>query len=157
MTGTPLILAELLADCNAHGIRLALADGGGLEIDAPQGALTPDLIGRLKAHKGELLAILRPAVAPGRVTTTPAAREAEPAESRPGAVPEAIRWEDCLDPPDPCPECGTLELWQTLSGNWRCLRCDPPIVARRLAEIAERIRWRKIRKNTTGRKGQPRI
>jgi len=60
MSGEPSTLADLLADCDAHGIRLALADGGGLEIDAPQDVLTPDLLARLKAHKAELLAMLRP-------------------------------------------------------------------------------------------------
>jgi len=59
MTGTPAMLADLLADCEAHGIRLALADGGGLEIDTPPDALTPDLLDRLKAHKADLLARLR--------------------------------------------------------------------------------------------------
>jgi hypothetical protein len=58
MTGTPSILADLLADCEAHGIRLAPAHGDGLDIDAPQDNLTPDLLARLKAHKAELLAIL---------------------------------------------------------------------------------------------------
>jgi hypothetical protein len=56
MTRTPSTLADLLADCDAHGIRLALADGVGLEIDAPEDALTPDLLARLKAHKVELVA-----------------------------------------------------------------------------------------------------
>lgn len=58
MNGTPSPLADLLADCEAHGIRLLLADDGGLTIDAPQDALTPDLLDRLKAHKAELLAML---------------------------------------------------------------------------------------------------
>ena len=58
MTGTPSPLAELLADCDAHGIRLLLAGDGGLTIDAPQDALTPDLLARLKAHKAELLTLL---------------------------------------------------------------------------------------------------
>lgn len=72
MTRTPSILADLLAECDAHGIRLALADGHGLEIDAPQDALTPDLLDRLKAHKGDLLAMLRPAprVAPAPPVAT---------------------------------------------------------------------------------------
>ncbi|MCO6458767.1 MAG: hypothetical protein J5I93_25955 [Pirellulaceae bacterium] len=61
MTRTPSTLADLLADCDAHGIRLALADGDGLAIDAPQDALTPDLLARLKAHKADLLAMLRSA------------------------------------------------------------------------------------------------
>jgi hypothetical protein len=58
MSGTPSPLADLLAECDAHGIRLLLADDGGLTIDAPQDVLTPDLLVRLKAHKGELLAML---------------------------------------------------------------------------------------------------
>lgn len=68
MTRTPSTLDELLADCDAHAIRLALAGCGGLEIDAPSDALTPDLLARLKAHKGDLLAFLarRDTAAEGR-------------------------------------------------------------------------------------------
>ncbi len=51
-------------------------------------------------------------------------------------------WENCIEPPDPCPQCGTLELWQTLAGNWRCLHCDPPKTAIRTLETAEKIRRR---------------
>ncbi len=58
MSDSPSLLANLLADCDAHGIRLLLADDGGLTIDAPQDALTPDLLDRLKAHKAELLTLL---------------------------------------------------------------------------------------------------
>jgi hypothetical protein len=161
MTG----LDELLADCDARGIRLVPAGDGGLTIDAPKDALTPDLIGRLKSHKAELLAILRPAEGPGGLTAAPADDHPKRVASRPEASPEAIRWEDCIDPPDPCPKCGSLELWQSAAGDlfgrtpgrWRCLRCDPPTTARRLAELAERIRRREIRRNTTGRKGQYRV
>ena len=56
-------LAELLADCDARGIRLHPAGDDGLTIDAPQAALTSDMVARLKAHKAELLALLRPAAA----------------------------------------------------------------------------------------------
>jgi phage N-6-adenine-methyltransferase len=52
------------------------------------------------------------------------------------------RWENCIDAPDDCPECGTLRLWQTLAGNWRCLRCDPPTTARRLRKLAARLTGR---------------
>jgi len=64
MSGTDSTLAELLADCDDHGIRLLPAGDGGLAIDAPRDALTPELTGRLKAHKGELLALLRPQPCP---------------------------------------------------------------------------------------------
>ena len=52
-------LAKLLTDCDARGIRLLPVGEDGLTIDAPKDALIPELMGRLKAHKGELLAILR--------------------------------------------------------------------------------------------------
>jgi len=53
-------------------------------------------------------------------------------------------WFDLIDPPDPCPECGTLELWLPAAGDlfgktparWRCRRCDPPTAARRLRGTA---------------------
>jgi hypothetical protein len=53
-------LAELLADCDVRGIRLRPAGDGGLTIDAPQAALTPDMVERLTIHKAELMALLRP-------------------------------------------------------------------------------------------------
>lgn len=52
-------ISGLLADCEAHGVRLAAAVDGGLVIDAPQETLTPELLARLKACKADLLAILR--------------------------------------------------------------------------------------------------
>ncbi len=54
-------LKHLLTDYDNHGIRLLLTGDGGLTIDAPQDALTSDLLGRLKSHKAELLAMLRSA------------------------------------------------------------------------------------------------
>lgn len=61
MTDVPSILAELLTECDTRGIRLKLAGDDGLTIDATKDSLTPGLLERLKAQKGELLAILRPA------------------------------------------------------------------------------------------------
>ncbi len=158
MSDARSIIADLLADCDAHGIRLGIADDNGLAIDAPKDALTPDLIARMKAHKADLLAVLRPAPDPAPVNQTDAAAvwqaaldrlESDPlfppdvmedlraADAVWADYPEAGELEDegieVIDPPDPCAECGTLELWQTLAGNWRCLRCDPPTKARRFA------------------------
>jgi hypothetical protein len=56
MTG----LSELLAECEARGVRLFPADDDRLTIDAPRDTLTPDLLDQLKAHKTELLGLLRP-------------------------------------------------------------------------------------------------
>jgi hypothetical protein len=56
-------LIELLTDCDARRVRLLPAGNSGLTIDAPQDALTSDLLARLKTHKAELLALLLPAPA----------------------------------------------------------------------------------------------
>ena len=81
-------LAELLADCDAHGIRLLVAGNGGLTIDAPQDALTPELLERLKTHKAELLALLRPT--PDVAPAPPAAKRERP-QSRPRLFADAVR------------------------------------------------------------------
>lgn len=93
MTDPPAVLADLLAECEAQGVRLALADGGGLGIDAPQDALTPELLARLKSHKGELLRLL--VAAPGAAPPLPVAASndaAKPAKAicRCGST----RWRD---------------------------------------------------------------
>ena len=49
--------AALLARLRALGVT-ATAAGDDLELDAPAGALTPALLGELRAHKGALLALL---------------------------------------------------------------------------------------------------
>ena len=130
-------LQELLADCEARGIGLIPAGDAGLTIDAPEGALTPDLVERLKACKAELLAFLQP-------------------ETHNGAG----GWSDAIDPPDACPKCGRLELWQSVAGNpfgqmpgtWRCVRCDPPTTARRLRKTAARLRKQRPRIARSGPK-----
>lgn len=176
MTGTPSILADLLTECDAHGIRLLLAGDGGLTIEAPRAALTPALVARLKAHKVELLAILGPKADTPGIGQSNAAAEWQATLDRlgdplfPPDVMEALRaadtaddsepkaigpdgWPvDCIDPNEltPCLKCRTLELWQSVAGDlfglmpgrWRCMKCDPPTTARRLAEAAERIRRR---------------
>jgi TubC N-terminal docking domain len=58
MIGMPSMVAELLAKCDANGIRLFQTGDGGLTIDAPQDALTADLLDRLKDHKDDILAAL---------------------------------------------------------------------------------------------------
>lgn len=82
-------LTELLADCDARGILLHPAGDGGLTIDAPEDTLTSELIGRLKACKGGLLALLRPtsdvAIAPP-VTTSEAVVRPAKAVCRCGAI-----------------------------------------------------------------------
>ena len=128
MTG----IEKLLADCESQGIRLLLDGNDGLTIDAPQDALTPGLLERLKTNKRELLVILR---AKAEATFELVEVESEP--YGPDGWPlDSID----LGELEPCSNCGTLELWQTVVGNWRCMRCDPPTTSRRLSEFVERRR-----------------
>lgn len=90
MSGTPSRLAELLGECAAHGVRLLVADDGGLSIDAPQDVLTPDLLGRLKAHKRELLAMLLRA-SDFDIDSAPAAEPAPISEKRTHRMPPDLR------------------------------------------------------------------
>jgi hypothetical protein len=48
---------ELLLTCHSAGILLA-AKGDALDVDAPLGRLTPELIETLRGRKGELLPVL---------------------------------------------------------------------------------------------------
>lgn len=58
------------------------------------------------------------------------------------AVPEGADDCDTIDPPAPCPKCGSLELWQDLLGGWHCQRCDVAAWrrSRRLLDRAVRSR-----------------
>jgi len=162
MNATDLItdLARLGIRIEAHGDRLRYS---------PRSAVTPDLADRMKAHKGELLAILRRDPDAQVIELTDATAVWQTALDRLGGDPQFLpdvmealrvadaRWDEpeaqdsiqVIDPPDPCPKCGTLELWQSLAGNWRCLRCDPPTNARRLRERADRLRG-SPRRNSNG-------
>jgi hypothetical protein len=126
---------------------------------SPRSVVTPDLAERMKIHKGELLAVLRRDMDARTIDLTNATevwraslRRLEGDPRFPPNVMAALRvanaqWGDDLEltesdesieiiaPPDPCSQCGTLELWQSMAGNWRCLQCDPPTASKRLMEL----------------------
>jgi hypothetical protein len=132
MTEPTSTLAALLTHCQAQGVRLIPGAGEAVTIDGPADAMTPDLIDRLKAHKHELLAVLRR----GQPAHTVGPTDAEPlwravldrlADLRTGED----RWLDdpgeplgpdgwpvgSIMPPDPCPACGSLELCESAGGD----------------------------------------
>ena len=145
----------LLNDLTRLQIQLK-ADGERLRY-APRSAVTPALAEQIKAHKGELLEILRNPTA-GREVKPHEMATASPAisEQLGGNTPNCNAatehdlgpsgpdgWRvNCVDPAEltPCTECNTLELWQSLAGHWHCHNCNPPDKARQLRELALRLK-----------------
>jgi ribosomal protein L37AE/L43A len=41
-----------------------------------------------------------------------------------------------------CPDCGEWRHWQSLEGNWHCVRCDPPTLGLAWLKRVERARRR---------------
>jgi len=131
----------LLDEARAAGLTV-LADGDRLVVRGPRAAEA--VARRLLEHKTAVLAALAP-----QVVESQAALDAQQDLV---AVPEPAAGRDdhggqggtieVIEPFPPCPRCNSLELWQTLAGNWRCLRCDPPTTAIRVLEHVKRIRQR---------------
>ena len=157
MTTAPTVLASLLADCAARDVRLLPVGDGSLTIDAPQHVLTPDLVHRIKANKYGLLETLRnptagPAVASHATATVSPAASEQLSGNPPNCDTTAEHdlgpsgpdgWPvNCVDPAEltTCPQCDTLEPWQSVAGDWHCQNCDPPDKARQLRELALRLK-----------------
>lgn len=160
-------LDALLDELAALGVKLEPTGDENLTIDAPKGALTSDLIARLKTSKVDLLWRLRTSGTIGRHQCATASEY--PVEA-PVAGPETD--DDCpedgvevIDPVEwnGCPTCGRLDAWQSEAGDrfgrtpgrWRCLRCDPPAASRRMLAVAARIRADEVRRHPTYAITQP--
>ena len=139
---------ELLADLAEVGVEV-VAQGNGLRY-RPQDRVTPEMLERLKTHKGELLAILGPSGGfspPCRADMLASGSSDVPGSS--AVAGSAAEWDDCIEPPEPCPGCGGISFWWNPLGNRRCTTCRPPTAARKLRQRAERIRQRHGIRNTT--------
>jgi TubC N-terminal docking domain len=150
--------SQLMDDLDQRGIRLEVR-GDRLRY-SPRSAVTPELTERMIQCKPELLKIIRGDGGTsleccwcgstrlidglsGRVWCDDCERPAW--LPIPEGIVRANQTSEYIEPPDPCDQCGTLELWQTLIGNWRCLHCEPPTRARLLREQAEQLRQWSIR------------
>ena len=154
-----MIATQILADLAHLGIRIE-ARGDRLRY-SPRSAVTPDLVGQMRAHKAELLAALEPSRAAADILC-PWCKGSDLADADAGlrcVVCDRIAWvpheegglvrvdhigDEEIDLPDPCEECGSLDLWQSVAadplgvslGKWRCQQCDPPATAQRLRKLA---------------------
>jgi hypothetical protein len=103
--------------------------GGDLRVKAPKGLLSAAERRHLTEHKPEIVKLLAAEMV---VEDQPQAQHADQQDD------EQVEAVDLA----PCSKCGTLELWQTAVGVWRCLRCDPPTIAIRALERVQQIRRR---------------
>ena len=73
---------------------------------------------------------LAPAVACGigcraaRRDPPASAHARRPSNAARGHQPAGDGWESAIEPPPPCPKCGSLALWQDILGGWHCQHCE---------------------------------
>jgi hypothetical protein len=124
----------LLATCQQRGIVLHVA-GEKVTADAPQGTLTPDLVAELRQHKAGLVELLKNGRLP--IETT-ASADPNPPET------DIVPWDECIEPPHPCPKCGSLACWWDALGGQHCIICEKPKHPREKAaelwKLAARLR-----------------
>ena len=95
------MIAALIAECESLGVVLTAA-GDRLNVDGSRSVVTDELVGRLRANKSGLLAVLG---------TEPSSDQEEPPPSLPN--------------PAPCPTCGCPAFWQDVGGRLHCGECEP--------------------------------
>lgn len=165
MNGGNVSISQLLTELTRLGVRIEVQ--GDVLRYAPRSAVTPELASRMKTQKSELVAILRSTADLGpckhcgqllRETLTfdgflnlecsgcrrclgcrPSTVEiADRFANAPfGAIPVVNDESQVINEVDPCPECGSLDLWRSAAGDlfgrtpgrWHCMKCDPPKTA----------------------------
>jgi hypothetical protein len=107
---------EVLDTLQARDIQL-MVEGDQLRYDAPEDAITDEVLTLLRQHKAALLALL--------TNPTPAATEDNTGQ-RPES-PEAVRpSRPFSERPGACYACGTTRRWRSVCGTVVCARCHPP-------------------------------
>jgi hypothetical protein len=139
---------EVLHTLRARDIRLT-ADGDQLRYDAPEGAITDEVLALLRQHKAALLTLLQQTLpstarAPESETPVPDVTTAVPPtvasclharighcgtgtaedEPRRALVTQPMSyWPNSLGA---CYACGTTRRWRSVYGAVICARCHPP-------------------------------
>jgi ribosomal protein L37AE/L43A len=132
----------LLRKGQAAGLTI-MADGDRLVIRGPRSARA--MAHKLLAHKPAVLAALARQSLPRRAGgVLRGGLSARAPAAGFGVEDGAVDWGEAVnvDKLEPCPQCGSLELWQTLAGTWRCQHCDREALerSRKLGERAARLR-----------------
>jgi len=127
---------ELCKNLERIGIRLEVV--GSRLCYQPRYLMTSDLLAELRTHKSEL-------IRRHRLDPTKLGQALEPDDSESSRSGEtessSTRALDTrslsglsdwtadtieLSELQPCLKCQSLEQWESISGSWRCLHCDPP-------------------------------
>ena len=146
-----MTIDDLLDALRERGIIVAY-DGARLHIDAPAGSFTPDLQAEVRRHRDAIVRRLSTGAGqegePTPNDTIPAADVAEWIERTDADGRRIIERADVagleiIDIPDPCTNCGNVEVWQDLDGGLHCVTCSPaPKTGERLRRLRDRIRKR---------------
>jgi hypothetical protein len=124
--------------------------GGDLRLRVPKGLLTPAERSLLAEHKAEVVRLLaadEPVVEDQHDEHAQHGDHEHDHEHGGHALAQHLDedqdaggWDEAVDPPAPCHQCGSLMLWQDFGGKWHCQRCEPAVVSERLREQAARLR-----------------
>ena len=128
---------QLLLELARRNVGLT-AEGDRLRY-SPRSALTAELIAQLKEHKAAVLAIV---LRDDAVASSDHEGHVAPNEGATGEHRSTSNWDTAIEPPPPCPRCGTLCMWWNHQGKARCMDCDPATTCIKLQELATRMRRR---------------
>lgn len=152
---------DLLGELKSRGVHLEVSEDR--HRFSPRPIVSVNLLARMKEHKADLISILRqPDGKPGvhfgfkrDDWETPLASfddsnlELDVCANWDSVVVDVDcaeqEWNKCITPPEACPQCGTLELWESLARNWHCVKCKPPTTAKRLRDFVVRKKQTKNR------------
>jgi hypothetical protein len=126
----------LLEEAKAVGLTV-LADGQRLVIRGPRSS--EDIAQRLLEHKAAVLEAIAKDPLAGTIFGGKWIEKLNHEGKAYWEHPGTGHIED-IEPPDPCPKCNNLELWQNALGDWRCMLCDPPTTSQRLLKLVAKIR-----------------
>ena len=87
--------------------------------------------------------IATPSAPPAPPSAPPATPppEPEPISTAPMDY-EPTGFDDIAPQPPPCADCGRMDFWECLAGNWHCMTCTRPAKASRLLARREQLLWR---------------
>ena len=125
------MIDSILNTIRESGGSIEVLDGD-LRLRVPTGLLSDQDKAVLVEHKSEVIRLLTP---------QKTVQEPHVSIKYPTLFEQSIGWDQAIDPPAPCQQCGSLELWQDFTGKWHCQHCQAEGLERsqRLVDQAARL------------------